>query len=80
MVAKILKKPNNPWNNWNLYTRYSPKRKNTSLNTVLIIDGEAVLTKKGNTSLPQPAQRNRLPWAHNCHGTVTGSFSPDGRR
>lgn len=40
MVTKILKKPNNPWNNWNLYTRYSTKRKSVLLNTVLIIEFE----------------------------------------
>lgn len=37
MVAKILKKPNNLWNNRNNYTTYSTKRKSALLNTVLII-------------------------------------------
>lgn len=37
MVAKILKKPNNLWNNRNNYTTYSAKRKSVLLNTVLII-------------------------------------------
>ena len=40
MVAKILKKPNNPWNNWNLYTRYSTIRKSVLLNIALIIEFE----------------------------------------
>ena len=40
MVAKFLKKPNNPWNNWNSYTTYSTKRKTGLLNTVPIIEFE----------------------------------------
>lgn len=40
MVAKFPKFQNNPWNNRNNYTTSSPKRKTTSLNTVLIIEFE----------------------------------------
>lgn len=39
MVAKIPKNQNNPWNNWNLYARYSIERKTGLINTVLIIEG-----------------------------------------
>ncbi len=40
VVAKFPKIQNNPWNNWNLYTTYSIKRKTTLQNTVLIIEFE----------------------------------------
>ena len=38
VVAKFLK--NNPWNTWNLYTRYSIERKTGLLNTVPIVEFE----------------------------------------
>ena len=40
VVAKFLKNKNNPWNTWNLYTRYSIERKTGLLNTVQIIEFE----------------------------------------